>query len=190
MAPFVLPADGAVNAMMGIYLKGVSMSTSKTQDHEALPWSTKDWWPPKTMTGKKLCLLVAGKKNPQIRELFGVRSDNSILKYLKGNGFPPTDTLVRLAQKTGVDLNWLLDDAWEIPQDGEPVLRTADPPTAQETPIDAHLVRQLREDIDKLRARNDILFEELAEARSDRDAARKEAKTAGRLQDGNGAVGA
>lgn len=138
----------------------------------------------KTLFGKKLGVLLDGKKRAEKSAIMGV-SGESVRSYLAGETVPDVRALTLLAEKTGVDLNWLLDDSADIPENGLPVLR--DPRASPAT--DMMETGKLLQENAALRQKLEMLEDLLVEMKQERDAARAEAQTAMRLRD-NEAAGA
>jgi len=106
----------------------------------------------------------------------------SYLRYLSGESVPDARALARLADETGVDLNWLLDDSRDIPESGEAVYQSGE----EARVIDLPEVERLRKRIVELE-RHLALAEENAELWKEKaQAAEEAARTAGR-KEANGA---
>jgi transcriptional regulator with XRE-family HTH domain len=80
----------------------------------------KDTGTAKALMGKKLRCIQGARKNSEMQSILKIKSA-SYLRYLSGESVPDARALARLADETGVDLNWLLDDSRDIPESGEAV---------------------------------------------------------------------
>ena len=101
-----------------------------------------------SLFGKKLRILQGDNKNSEIQDILGV-SRSAYASYLAGERVPDAKTLANLAAETGVDLNWLLDDAQGIPEDGKPVFRRCSTTPENSDVIDAGLVSKLRVEVEE-----------------------------------------
>lgn len=144
---------------------------------------------PSCLFGKKLKILQSNKKNHEMESLLGV-SSSTYVNYVTGKRHPDSIFLANLAAETGVDLNWLLDDAQGIPEDGKPVFRRCITTPENSAVIDAGLVSKLRAEVEELSASNKALLKALIDAQQEKDKAIEAAKTAGYLRNTNGAAGA
>jgi hypothetical protein len=75
----------------------------------------------KTLLSKKLQSVLLDKKRAEKSAILGV-SGESARSYLAGDTVPDARCLARLACRTGVDLNWLLNEEDKTPESEWPVI--------------------------------------------------------------------